>query len=68
MEKHPENPPPNRALSNDDVEAIAEAIQEKMWEEFYTNLGRGIWALAWRGFVMVLIAIAAYGAVKGVHN
>lgn len=55
----------NRNLTDADVEAITEALREKMIEQFYTDLGRGVWSAAWRTIVVVLIAIAAYGAAKG---
>lgn len=51
----------HRTLTDADVEAIADALQERIKAEFYQDLGKGVWSLAWRGFVVMVIGIAAYG-------
>jgi hypothetical protein len=58
----------NRNLTDADVEAITEALREKVIMEFYRDLGRGVWGLVWRAIVMAMIAIAAFGAVKEFHQ
>lgn len=51
---------PKRNLTDADIDALLSKIRS----EFYTDLGRGFWAMAWRGIIIVLIAIAAYGALR----
>lgn len=53
-----------RTLTDADVEALTEALREKVVSEFYRDLGRGIWSLVWRGLLIAAIAIAAFGAGK----
>lgn len=61
--------PRNRNLTDADVEAmsarVADIIEKRIEERFYTNIGRGVWAAAWRIILAALLVIAAYGAVKG---
>lgn len=52
-----------RKLTDADIEALSDALLERAKREFYTDLGRGFWSLVWRGAVVALLAIAAYGAV-----
>lgn len=54
-----------RKISDSDVEAIAEAINEKMMERFYTNIGKGVWAWARKIIITAILVTAAYGAAKG---
>lgn len=56
----------NRTLTDEDVEAIAEALKAKVVEEFYRDLGKGFWAIAWRAIVSFLVILAGYGATKGI--
>lgn len=51
-----------RKLSDADIQALAKALKN----EFYTNLGKGVWALAWKVIVVAVVGIAFLGAVKGV--
>ena len=54
-----------RALTDDDIDALADALERTLSDRFYRNLGRGLWALVWKGIVVAAVAIAAYGSVKG---
>ena len=55
----------DHALTKADIEALADEL-ERVWSaRFYGNLGRGVWGFVWRGILMGLIAIAAYGAMEG---
>ena len=54
-----------RTLSDADVDAIANALEQRVVERFYGNVGRGVWGLAWRAIVVTIAAIAIYGSVKG---
>jgi hypothetical protein len=51
-----------RKLSDADIAALAKALKT----EFYLNLGKGVWALAWKVVVLLVVAVAAYGTLKGV--
>jgi hypothetical protein len=53
-----------RKLTDADVEAVATALWKKVTSSFFSNLGMGVWALIWRGIIVGLLAIAAYGAMK----
>lgn len=57
----------DRKLTDDDIDALAEALKEKMVEEFYRDLGYGVWAYIWRAIILMLIGLAAYGATRGYH-
>ena len=54
-----------RALTDDDIDALADALERTLSDRFYHNLGRGLSALVWKGIVVAAVAIAAYGSVKG---
>ncbi len=56
----------DRTLTDADVEAVAAALEKRLTEKFYADLGRGVWAYARKAFVVVVLAIAAYGAYHGV--
>lgn len=58
----------NRSITDADAEAIAYAFRKQLKQEFYNDLGQGVWALVWRGVVFALLFIAAYGAAKGVSH
>ena len=59
-----------RLLSDDDVAAIVAdltpglvaALEERMVQRFYGNLGRGLWGWIWKAVVAVMLLAAAYGA------
>lgn len=55
----------NRNLTDADVEAIAASIERRMVQNFYRDLGKGVWGLVWKAIVAALILVAAYGAAKG---
>lgn len=56
-----------RKLTDADVVSIVEQLERRVTERFYKDLGRGVWALAWKTIVIGLIALAAYGAASGRH-
>lgn len=51
-----------RVLTDSDIEAIADVLEERLANRFYRNLGRGVWGLAKKGAVALLLTLAAYGA------
>jgi hypothetical protein len=50
-----------RTLTDEDIHALAKALKT----EFYSNLGKGVWALAWKVVVWTVAAVAVYGSLKG---
>jgi hypothetical protein len=57
--------PEERKLTDDDVRAIVDQMEERMTERFYGDFGRGVWAVVWKALVAALIVLAAYGSTKG---
>lgn len=55
----------NRTLTDEDVDAIAGRLEERVIERLQLNVGKGILAAAWKWFIVGLIALAAYGAAGG---
>ena len=55
----------NRNLTDEDVIAVVDALEKRMTERFYNDLGKGVWSLAWKAIVVTLVALAAYGSIKG---
>jgi hypothetical protein len=55
-----------RNLTDDDVKAIAAEVEERLTQRFFLNVGKGFWALTWKGLIALALAVAAYGAYKGV--
>jgi hypothetical protein len=55
-----------RNLTNGDVIALANEIEKRMVDRFYNDLGRGVWGVTWRVLMMTVLAIAAYGSIKGI--
>lgn len=51
-------------LSDDDVNRIALALESQITKRFYMNLGKGLWAMVWKGIILFLLAMAAYGHYK----
>ena len=51
-----------RTLSNADVEAIVDALQQRVVQNFYRDLGRGVWGFVKKALLIVLLTLAAYGA------
>lgn len=57
-----------RTLTDADVEAIAEALKGSFKEDFYSDLGKGVFALFKKVFYILIVAVAAYGAAKGIES
>lgn len=55
-----------RTLTAADVEAIAEALKGSFKEDFYNDLGKGVFALFKKVFYILIVAVAAYGASRGI--
>lgn len=54
-----------RLLTDADVKAITDALENRLYERFYGNLGKGVWAIAWKAVVVFAVGLAAYGSAKG---
>jgi hypothetical protein len=56
-----------RNLTDDDVKAVVDELEQRIVERFFSNVGKGVWQLAWRALIALTVLLAAYGAVKGTH-
>lgn len=54
----------HRNLTDDDVKALADELENRVVDRFYRNLGRGVWTFAWRGIVLAVIIFVAVGTIK----
>lgn len=52
-------------LSEEDIDKIANKVGKQLREDLYINVGQGVLGFFWKGVIMVIIALAAYGA--GTH-
>lgn len=55
-----------RTLTDEDVAAVVDALCEKIKNEFYRDLGRGLWAFVWKALIAGMIGIDAWQGLKGV--
>ena len=55
----------DRTLTDADVKALAKELTQGFKQEFFSDVGKGLWDLVWKTIIMGLIALAAYGATKG---
>ena len=55
----------SNALTDQDREEIANKVFAKFQDQFFMNVGKGVWKLVWRTVILCLIALAAYGAGSG---
>lgn len=46
------------------TDADLDALVTRLKAEFFGNLGKGVWSLAWKGLVIGLIMLSLYGASK----
>lgn len=53
-----------RTLTEADVQAIAVALEKRLENKFYRDLGRGFWGLVWKVAIGFLVFVAA----QGVHD
>lgn len=52
----------SRNLTDDDIKALADEMEKRLVSRFYGNLGRGVWDLAWKAIVLLVVGIALWGA------
>lgn len=55
----------DRNLTDADTEALAIALEARLVKRFYLNLGKGVWSLAWKAAITIIVGLALYGSVKG---
>lgn len=53
-----------RNLTDADVKALADEMEGRLVSRFYSNLGQGVWSVAWKLVVVGIIALVAYGSLK----
>jgi hypothetical protein len=53
-----------RNLSDGDVIAIVDALEERLTDKFYRDIGKGFWGFVWKGLLGAAMFLAAYGAGK----
>lgn len=51
----------HHTLTDADLDRIVERLENRLLGRFYINLGKGIWAFAWKGLILLLLSVAAYG-------
>lgn len=56
---------PQRTLTDEDIQALADELDRRLMERFYNNVGRGVWAMAMKWIIAGIAAVAAYGVYKG---
>lgn len=54
-----------RNLTNEDVKAIVTLLKAEIVSEFYGDVGRGVWELAKKALVWVVLVLAVMGLM---HN
>lgn len=55
----------DRKLSDADIEAILNQVEQRVAARFYSDLGRGVWGMVRKALLLAMVAVAAYGSVKG---
>ena len=53
-----------RNLSDEDVTAIVDALEVRLTDKFYRDVGKGFWGFVWKGVVTGMLLLAALGAMK----
>ncbi len=57
-----------RSLTDADVNAIVDELERRATERFASNVGKGVLGLVWKGVLLALLWLAAYGAAGGFKN
>lgn len=55
----------HRNLTDEDIRALADEMEQRLVDRFYSNVGRGVWGMVWRVVIVVLMGLASYGAWRG---
>lgn len=54
-------------LSEEDIDRIVDKVCNQIENRLYSNVGQGIVGLLWRGVLLAIIGLAAYGVVGQLH-
>jgi len=57
---------PKRNLTEADVAAIVDALEDRLTKKFYSDVGKGVWDMVWKTVIVGVVAVAAYGASRGI--
>lgn len=52
-------------LSDEEIEKIAEKVTTQLRHDLYMNVGQGVLGFMWKGVILLIVALAAYGAGVG---
>lgn len=55
----------DRNLTDADVQAIVDKLKTELVEDFYGDLGRGVWAFIKKALIGLLLVLAVYGIASG---
>lgn len=55
-----------RTLTDADVEALVDRLSAVLEDRIYRNLGKGVWGIAQKAFIALVITLAGYGYIKGI--
>lgn len=50
------------ALTDLEIQKIAERVAVELEENLYNNVGKGVMSLVYKGILILLVVLAAYGA------
>ena len=53
-----------RNLTDADVKAIVDGLEERLVQNFYRDIGKGVWGFAKKTLIALMLLLAAYGAIK----
>lgn len=53
-----------RTLSDGDVKAIVDALEVRLTDKFYKDVGKGFWGFVMKGIITGMMFLAALGAMK----
>lgn len=55
-----------RTLTDADVAALVDALSDQLEDRLYRNIGRGVWGIVQKVFIAGVLALAAYGSIRGI--
>ncbi|UOF78132.1 hypothetical protein [Caudoviricetes sp.] len=55
----------DRSLTDEDIKALVDELENRLQKRFYLNLGKGLWSIMWRFIILGMVVIAAIGSYKG---
>lgn len=55
-------PHPEFRLSDEEIDKIVDKVCDKLETRIYHNVGRGVLGFVWRGIILLIIAVAGFGA------